>query len=87
MVLRITSTVCAGKWRTLEYNYHFRVLSYFLAVIDEQSWKINEIPVDEVKDLLSDLVPVEILNHLLSLYTKDALPSSGKCTSRDKNDD
>ena len=69
-----------GKWRCLEFNYHFRVLSYLLAVIDEQSWKIDRIPVEELKEILKDLVPHEILNHLVFLYSEDIPSANGKCS-------
>lgn len=68
--------ICAGYWRLLEFNYHFRVLTYFLNLLNEQSWKPDQIPVSEVLDLLKDIVPMYVLEHLLSVYTEEISTSS-----------
>ncbi|XP_065211120.1 sister chromatid cohesion protein DCC1 [Planococcus citri] len=60
-----------GKWRILEFQYHFRVLSAFMNVIDTQSWKCDEIPADEVMELLDGIVPSYIVQYLLSIYTEE----------------
>lgn len=57
----------------LEFSYHHRVLSYFLNLIEEQSWKYDKIPVNEVIDLLQEIVPIYILHHILTVYTEEIL--------------
>lgn len=76
-VLLSTRDWFSGKWRVLELDYHFRILGLFLSLIDEQSWKIDEIPVAEVLELLNDLIPLEILSHLISIHTEDLPARNG----------
>ncbi|KAG8332275.1 Sister chromatid cohesion protein DCC1 [Homalodisca vitripennis] len=57
-----------GKWRLLEFDYHFRVLSYFLNLIDSNSWNVSSIPYRETIDNLQDLMPMYILEHVFHQY-------------------
>lgn len=57
-----------GHWRFLEFNYHFRVLSLILGLVDENSWPLTEVVRNEVLETLSDVVPTVILSHLLDWY-------------------
>lgn len=71
-----------GFWRCLEFNYHFRVLSSILSLLDENSWPINGVLRHEVLETLNDLVPEVILNHLMDWYTSEN-PNQNTCTLRD----
>ncbi|KAK9511157.1 hypothetical protein O3M35_005770 [Rhynocoris fuscipes] len=57
-----------GKWRLFEDNYHFRALSYMLNLLDENSWKINEVPLGETLEFLNELLPKEIASHIVEMY-------------------
>ncbi|XP_034242645.1 sister chromatid cohesion protein DCC1 isoform X2 [Thrips palmi] len=71
-----------GHWRFLEFNYHFRVLSLILGLVDENSWPLNGVVRGEVLETLSDVVPTVILDHLLDWYCTEN--SDGlTCTLRD----
>ncbi|KAJ8977953.1 hypothetical protein NQ317_008145 [Molorchus minor] len=61
-----------GKIRLLDFEYHFRVLSYMLKLIDENSWELDEIDYEVTLDTLSDLVPKEILTSLFDKYTEES---------------
>ncbi|XKL59219.1 hypothetical protein PGB90_000235 [Kerria lacca] len=66
------------KWRILEFSYHVRVLSYFLNLIDEQSWNHEDIPADEVDQILSEIVPSNIINYILLTYCENCFELNGK---------
>lgn len=57
-----------GNWRLMEHDYHFRVLSHLLGLIESNSWLLGQIPIGECLSELSDIVPRFILNHLIQLY-------------------
>lgn len=59
-----------GAWRYLEHEYHFRVLSYILNFVDENSWPIDRINKIETLQSLAALVPVDILEHCFSWYAE-----------------
>ncbi|XP_018334107.1 sister chromatid cohesion protein DCC1-like [Agrilus planipennis] len=61
-----------GKIRLLEQEYHFRVLSYMLKLIEENSWLLDEIVYEDTIDSLSDIVPKEILTSLFEKYTVES---------------
>lgn len=66
------SFVCCinGAWRFLEHEYHFRVLSYILNFVDENSWPIDRINKTETLQSLAALVPVDILEQCFSWYAE-----------------
>ncbi|KAB0805496.1 hypothetical protein PPYR_02466 [Photinus pyralis] len=58
------------KIRILDFEYHSRVLSYMLKLIEENSWNFNEVDYDQTVSTLSDLIPEEIICSLFELYTE-----------------
>ncbi|XP_018578659.1 sister chromatid cohesion protein DCC1 [Anoplophora glabripennis] len=60
------------KVRLLDFEYHFRVLSYMLKLIDENSWELDEIDYEETIGALKDLVPKEIVSNLLDKYVEES---------------
>jgi sister chromatid cohesion protein DCC1 len=61
----------SGAWRFLEHEYHFRVLSYILNFVDENSWPIDRIYKTETLQSLAALVPMDILDQCFSWYTEE----------------
>lgn len=57
-----------GKVRLLDFEYHFRVLSYMLKVADGNSWPLDEIDMDETLKELDELFPKEVVTCLFRLY-------------------
>lgn len=75
-----------GKVRILDFEYHFRVLSYMLNVLDEYSMPYNAVNYDETVDSLEEFVPKEILDNLFELYTEPTRSIDGvqQCSYTDK---
>lgn len=69
-----------GYWRILDFDYCFRTLSYFLNLLDENSWKASRIPVKEAIELLKDIVPTGILEHIISQFSQ----RTGVCNDNGK---
>lgn len=61
-----------GKIRVLEFEYHFRVLSYMMKVLDENSLPYDQVDYEQTMDALEEIVPKEILNSLFDLYTEES---------------
>nr|CAD7446665.1 unnamed protein product [Timema bartmani] len=59
-----------GAWRILEHEYHFRVLSYILNLVEENSWPLNKVSRKETLKLLSNLVTQDILEQCFDWYTE-----------------
>ncbi|ENN71989.1 sister chromatid cohesion protein DCC1 [Dendroctonus ponderosae] len=60
-----------GFVRELEFDYHFRVLSYMLKIIDENSWTISTVDYDVTCDSLKEIVPEAIIEALFKKYTSE----------------
>nr|CAH7714853.1 unnamed protein product [Callosobruchus chinensis] len=75
-----------NKIRLLDFEYHFKVLSYMLKLIDENSWQLDEIDYQETVDALKDLVPKEILTGLFETYTEESQIIDGIQLYRYKED-
>lgn len=58
--------------RLLDFEYHFRVLSYMLKIIEENSWNLDEIDYDITIESLNEIVPTVVLDCLFNLYTKES---------------
>lgn len=62
-----------GYYRLLEFDYEFRVLSYMLDLIEENSWPLNKISKEVTLDSLKELVPLPILEAMFKFYTTESL--------------
>ncbi|KAJ0171436.1 hypothetical protein K1T71_012986 [Dendrolimus kikuchii] len=60
-------------YRILEFDYEFRVLSYMLDLIEENSWPLDKISKDETLNSLKELVPLQILEAMFRFYTVESL--------------
>lgn len=75
-----------GKMRILEFEYSFRVLSYMLKLMDENSWAVDEIDCNETINSLADIIPEEIVKQMFELYTEESKIVDGVQLYRYKND-
>ncbi|CAB3229623.1 unnamed protein product [Arctia plantaginis] len=66
-----------GYYRLLEFDYEFRVLSYMLDLIDENSWPLDRISKEVTMDSLKDLVPLPILESMFKFYTSNSVLENG----------
>lgn len=66
-----------GYIRELDFEYHFRVLSYMLKLIDENSWALDTIDYDETCDALKDFVPEEVISAVFKKYTTPSVVVDG----------
>ncbi|KAL1500805.1 hypothetical protein ABEB36_006247 [Hypothenemus hampei] len=58
--------------RKLNFEYHFRVLSYMLKLIDENSWSLDTIDYEETCNMLQDIVPEEVIECMFKKYTEQS---------------
>ncbi|KRT80975.1 hypothetical protein AMK59_5036 [Oryctes borbonicus] len=68
----LNAITISNKLRILDFEYHFRVLSYMLKLIDENSWQLDEIDYEETMNALNELIPTNILNNLFDLYLEES---------------
>ncbi|CAH2057124.1 unnamed protein product, partial [Iphiclides podalirius] len=66
-----------GYYRLLEFDYEFRVLSYMLDLIEENSWPLNRISKEITFESLKDLVPRPVLESLFRYYTTEIHKEDG----------
>lgn len=60
-------------YRLLEFDYEFRVLSYMLDLIDENSWSLDRISKEVTVESLKELVPLPILEAMFRFYTQESV--------------
>lgn len=58
-----------GHYRLLEFDYEFRVLSYMLDLIEENSWPLDRVSKEVTLDSLKELVPQSIVEAMFRFYT------------------
>ncbi|XP_045455623.1 sister chromatid cohesion protein DCC1 [Melitaea cinxia] len=76
-LLKIQAIEIDGYYRLLEFDYEFRVLSYMLDLIEENSWPLNKISKEITFESLKDLVPKCILEAMFMFYTDKSVEEDG----------
>ena len=56
-----------GYWRLLSREYQNEMIDIVLKLIDEKSWFIHEIPVNEIYEELREIIPLYVLKRALKL--------------------
>lgn len=64
-------------YRLLEFDYEFRILSYMLDLIEENSWPLDRISREITMDSLKELGPMEVLEAMFRFYTKPSIQEDG----------
>lgn len=60
-----------GYVRELEFDYHSRVLSEMLKIVEENSWTISSVDYDVTCDSLKEFIPEAIIEALFKKYTTE----------------
>ncbi|GBP54410.1 Sister chromatid cohesion protein DCC1 [Eumeta japonica] len=76
-LIKIQAIELDGFYRLLEFDYEFRVLSYMLDLIEENSWPLNRISKEITMDSLKDLTPNAILEAAFNFYTVPSIVEDG----------
>ncbi|CAH1640715.1 unnamed protein product [Spodoptera littoralis] len=74
---KIQAVLLDGHYRLLEFEYEFRVLSYMLDLIDENSWPLDKISREVTIESLKELVPLPILEAMFRFYTDPSIEEDG----------
>ncbi|KAF9411605.1 hypothetical protein HW555_009677 [Spodoptera exigua] len=74
---KIQAVLLDGHYRLLEFEYEFRVLSYMLDLIDENSWPLDKISREVTIESLKELVPLSILEAMFRFYTNPSVEEDG----------
>ncbi|XP_071965830.1 sister chromatid cohesion protein DCC1-like [Antedon mediterranea] len=59
-----------GYWRLLSFEYKSRVLTCILNLVEENSWHLSAVPLQDVLNMLDYLEPRCILKHILECYSE-----------------
>ncbi|XP_071531975.1 sister chromatid cohesion protein DCC1 isoform X1 [Panulirus ornatus] len=59
-----------GFWQMLEFDYHFKVVSHILNMIETKSWPLDGVPRCEAIKGLSELEPRNIMTQCFDYYLK-----------------
>ncbi|XP_033124712.1 sister chromatid cohesion protein DCC1-like [Anneissia japonica] len=67
---KIQACTINGHWRLLSFEYKSRVIASILNLVEENSWHLSAVPLDEVLNTLDNLEPRCILKHVLACYSE-----------------
>ncbi|XP_047540073.1 sister chromatid cohesion protein DCC1 [Vanessa atalanta] len=76
-LVKIQAIKIDEHYRLLEFDYEFRVLSYLLDLIDENSWSLDKISKEVTLESLKDLVPECILKAMFMFYSEESVIEDG----------
>lgn len=62
-----------GHIRVLDYAYEFRVVTLMTNMINENSWKLDEVDKKETIEALDEIVPREICEAIFDYYTDERI--------------
>ena len=77
-MVRLNALEIDGYWRLLDPDYFNSVLGHVLNLIDENSWPLDAVPVEEVLGVLKDLEPEEVILNVLETIGEERKPADGK---------
>lgn len=63
--------------RVLDYTYEFRVVTLMTNLINENSWKLDEVSKSETLTALDGVIPTEVMEAMFDYYT-EKIPETGK---------
>lgn len=66
-----------GFYRLLDFDFEFRVISYMLDLIEENSWPLDKVSKEVTLESLKDLVPECILKAVFGFYTIETTVDDG----------
>lgn len=72
-LLKIQAINIDGYYRLLEFDFEFRVLSYMLDLIEENSWPLYKVSKEDTVQSLKELVPETILEAVFGFYTSESV--------------
>lgn len=70
---KIQAVEINGYLRLLEFDYEFRILSYMLDLIEENSWSLDKVSKEVTLVALKDLVPEVVLEAMFRFYTSESV--------------
>lgn len=70
---KIQAITIDEHYRLLDFDYEFRILSYMLDLIEENSWPLDRISRDVTMDSLKELGPMYVLEAMFRFYTKPSI--------------
>jgi len=75
---RLHAVEIEGHWRLLDPDYAHSVLNHILNLIEENSWPLDSVPVEEVLTTLKDLEPEEVVLGMLEAVGEEKDGSDDK---------
>ena len=66
-----------GFLRLLEYGYEYRVVTFMMSLITENSWRLDEVDRNETIAVTNEIIPDEVTQAVFDYYTEE-IPESGK---------
>jgi len=75
-LVRLNALEIDGYWRLLDSDYFNSVLGHVLNLIDENSWPLDAVPVEEVLAVLKELEPEEVILNVLETIGEERKPAN-----------
>lgn len=72
LLSKLDAVIINDKVRVLHLDYHFRVLSFLLKSVEENSWPLDEVRRNETINAWKEVVPEEVLEAVFELYTDES---------------
>lgn len=77
-LIKIQAIKIDNHYRLLEFDFEFRVLSYMLDLIEENSWPLDRVSKESTLESLKELVPLSILEAMFGFYTTETVVDDGE---------
>lgn len=76
-LIKVQAINIDGYYRVLDFDFEFRVLSYMLDLIEENSWPLEKVSKEVTFESLKQLVPESILEAVFGFYTIETTVEDG----------
>lgn len=76
-LIKVQAINIDGFYRLLDFDFEFRVISYMLDLIEENSWPLDKVSKEVTLESLKELVPESILEAVFEFYTTETIVDDG----------
>ncbi|KAL4236383.1 Sister chromatid cohesion protein DCC1 [Mactra antiquata] len=82
---KMEALIINGYWRVLDFDYLVQIMTHIIQLSDENDWLHTGVPIEECLNVLQELFPRSVIEHVLKNYSDKIDPSSSG--NDDDNDD
>ncbi|XP_052777613.1 sister chromatid cohesion protein DCC1-like [Mya arenaria] len=72
---KMQALIIDGYWRVLDFDFLVQVMGHLLQLCDENDWTHSGVPIEECLNVLQELYPRSVVEHVIHNFCDKAVPT------------